>query len=141
MLNKIAIIGLGTMGVSFARYALPLCDRVLVYDNDEEKMDKLDVRMDDHVNPFDQHPEEVDIEAHRGKIETYSNLQDLLNETPDLVVKPIACDLEEACRMYETAKENQRFLFVEFCLHRYAEFEYLSKLITAMNPVYPVRYQ
>src|SRR5579862_756017 len=166
MLSKIAVIGLGTMGATFTRYALPLCDSVLVYDNRQEQIETLPSRMLNDNNPYDQHPAHVDIKANKHKIKICSSLQELLMNMPELVIicthkethceialealaagshvlveKPIACNLIEAKKMYEAAQFHQRFLFVEFCLHKYPEFEYLSNLVKQTEKIRPVKYQ
>lgn len=165
MLGKIAVVGLGTMGTSFARYALPLCNILLAYDSKQEQMDTLISRMMNDHNPYDQHPEQVDIHANQYKIHLMNSLEMLLAHQPDLVIicthkethcdialaalnsgahvlveKPIACNLLEAKKMVAAAERCKRFLFVEFCLHKYPEFEYLSKLIKDKNVSQPVSY-
>src|SRR3990167_6407476 len=166
MLSKIAVIGLGTMGTSFARYALPLCDTVLVYDNRQEQMETLYSRMLNDDNPYDQYPAYVDIDTNKKKIKICPTLKELLINAPDLIIicthketnceialeafsagahvlveKPISCNLIEAKKMYEAAQSHQRFLFVEFCLHKYPEFEYLSSIVKKAEKTRPIRYQ
>jgi hypothetical protein len=166
MLNKIAIIGLGTMGTSFVRYALPLCQQVLIYDNQQTQMETLYSRMLDDNNPYDLHSAYVDIEYNKNKIKPCLSLVDLFQNTPDLVIvcthkethceitlgalsagahvlveKPIAVNLTEARKMYEASQKNQKLLFVEFCLHKYPEFEYLAKAVKQSNSRHPIKYQ
>jgi predicted dehydrogenase len=166
MLNKIAIIGLGAMGTSFVRYALPLCQTVLVYDNNAQQIETLHARMLNDTNPYDQHPALIELDACQKKIKSYSTLDEILHASPDLVViathkethceialkalaagahvlveKPIACNLAEANKMHAAAQANQKFLFVEFCLHKYSEFEYLAKIIKNADHIYPTKYK
>src|SRR4029079_2416746 len=97
MLDKIAVVGLGTMGTTFARYALPLCHTVLAYDNRQEQRDTLISRMMNDHNPYDQHPEHIDIHTNLCKIHLIDSLEMLLVHHPDLVIicthKETHCDI------------------------------------------------
>ncbi len=166
MLNKIAIIGLGAMGTSFVRYALPLCETVLVYDINPTQIETLYSRLLQESNPYDQYPAYIDLNECEKKIETCFSVEEILNNSPNLVViathkethceialkalaadahvlveKPIACNLQEANKMHAAARAKQRFLFVEFCLHKYPEFEYLAATIKKAEGIYPVKYK
>lgn len=166
MINKIAIIGLGAMGASFARYALPLCQTVLVYDNQQMQIETLYSRMLQDCNPYDLHPGYIDVALYTKKVKACTTLAEIQREKPELTIicthkethceitlamlsagshvlveKPIACNLTEARKMHEASVANQRFLFVEFCLHKCPEFEYLATFINKRNEIYPIKYQ
>lgn len=160
MLEKIAIIGIGNMGLSFTRYALPLCKNVYIYDVDPEKTNQIINRLSNEINPFDPSPETIDIKKYENRLHICNDLKQLLELNPQLTVisthkethkeltilalqsgshvlveKPIALNLEEAKQMFEVAQQHNRFLFIDFTLHCYSEFEFLANKIHANKPV------
>lgn len=147
----IAIIGLGQMGASYAKYATSMTTKVIVYDNNPAQRLSFKSRVINDNNPFDlpgriipniknitvvddldliwrSHPDLTIITTHKDSHSYYSCLA-LQHGSHVLTEKPMCVDLAEAKKMHDTVLKTQKKLYIGFSLHGTAAFIKLKEII------------
>ncbi len=147
---KVAIIGLGQMGQSYAKEALYFCDEVHLYDTDFEKLNNFKNNPTSLHNPFDNSNNFIsteklilhksvktifDVNIKLAIITTHKETHaqyaiNFMNKDINVLVeKPMCCDITEAINMYKTSFSRKIKLFIGFSLHGTPAFIHLKKII------------
>lgn len=151
MISTIAIIGLGQMGASYAKYASMLASKVICYDHDEYQRVTFIDRILNDKNPFDiykashintdnihilddlkliwlQKPVLTIIATHKDTHCYYSCLS-MSNDSHVLTEKPLCLNLNETRKIEGMSSITQKKLFIGFSLHATPAFAKLKEVI------------
>lgn len=149
----IAIIGLGQMGASYAKYASNIANKVVCYDNNKKQSTTFKSKVLNGDNPFDVNKiASIDI----SKIEIVDTLAAIWEQQPDLTIiathkdshcfysclamrrgchvlteKPLCITLEEAEELKNTSFITKKKLFIGFSLHATPAFLKLKEIINS----------
>ena len=155
MTFTIAIIGLGQMGASYAKYASCIADKVICYDNDIHQSATFKKRVLNDNNPFDI---SNNVAIVIDKIELVDALDSVWEHNPDLTIvtthkdshcfysslamrknshvlteKPLCINLEEAEHLKQISFMTRKKLFIGFSLHGTPAFLKLKELVNSTN--------
>lgn len=147
----IAIIGLGQMGASYAKYASNIANKVVCYDNNKNQSATFHSKVLNDNNPFDVN-KVVSIDI--TKIEIVDTLDAIWEQQPNLTIitthkdshcyysclamhcgshvlteKPLCITLEEAEELKNTSFMTKKKLFIGFSLHATPAFLKLREII------------
>ncbi|RUR15033.1 Gfo/Idh/MocA family oxidoreductase [Legionella sp. km535] len=163
MTLTIAIIGLGQMGASYAKYASSIANKVICYDRDTNQSSTFKKRVLKDNNPFDvsnnisinidkieivdtlnavwEHkPTLTIVTTHKDSHCYYSSLA-MRNNSHVLTEKPMCINLEEAEQLKQVSFMTQKKLFVGFSLHGTQAFLKLKELVYRNDPKLFKRYR